>query len=312
MQGKKTMLMITIILIGSIFIYIFFLNHNQTKYVTIETKSASINEPIENETEDTTAKKEEQLEVVEDNDKPIAEKIKEKVREVLDDVLVVFKKDQRIVSIGDSLTLGIGDETESGGYVGILNHTFEDKNLNITIENYGKRGNRTDQLLDRLEKKEITSSIKKADIVLITIGANDIMKVAKNNWTNLNMKPFEAERVEYTERLRSIFNKINEINPEVDIYLIGFYNPFEFYFSDIEQLGIIMESWNESSKLVTEEFENVNYIPIQDLFSHTQEDLLAEDRFHPNTKGYKLMAKRILEYLEELSKNTEITTEDLE
>ena len=105
----------------------------------------------------------------------------------------MFKKDLRIVSIGDSLTEGIGDQTESGGYVGILNQTFEDNQLNIRIENYGKKGNRTDQLLKRLDQDDIASAIKKADIVLITIGANDIMKVVKNNILNLTTEPFNRE-----------------------------------------------------------------------------------------------------------------------
>lgn len=61
----------------------------------------------------------------------------------MEGALDLFKKDLKIVSIGDSLTEGIGDETENGGYVGILNHTFEDNNLNITVENFGKKG--TDQ-----------------------------------------------------------------------------------------------------------------------------------------------------------------------
>ena len=73
----------------------------------------------------------------------------------------MFKKDLRIVSIGDSLTEGVGDETESGGYVGILNHTFEDNQLNIRIENYGKKGNRTDQLLKRLHQDEMPLPLRR-------------------------------------------------------------------------------------------------------------------------------------------------------
>ena len=129
----------------------------------------------------------------ENNSQTITEGIKEKVRAVIKGTINLFKKDLRIVSIGDSLTEGVGDETESGGYVGILNHTFEDNQLNIRIENYGKKGNRTDQLLKRLDQDEIASSIKKADIILITIGANDIMKVAKDNFLNLTMEPFNRE-----------------------------------------------------------------------------------------------------------------------
>jgi lysophospholipase L1-like esterase len=317
MQIIKATLLIACLLIGCVLLYILLPNLYQTKPVIVETPSTLLKEQIQ--IEDTSVGEEDELEdeynsVTTDENQalPITEDIKEKVREVLDDVLIFFKKDIRIVSIGDSLTQGVGDETENGGYVGILDHTFDNQNLNITIENFGKKGNRSDQLLKRLEKKEIETSIKDANIVLITIGANDIMHVVKNNWTNLHMDPFEEERVKYVERLTTIFNKIIELNPEAEIYLIGFYNPFEQYFDEIEQLGMIMDNWNEAGLMVTEEFENVYYIPIYDLFRSPDENLLAEDHFHPNTKGYKLIAKRVIDYLGEFSEEKEITNETIE
>ncbi|WP_251427513.1 SGNH/GDSL hydrolase family protein [Mesobacillus maritimus] len=241
----------------------------------------------------------------------IRTEIKEKVREVIEGTLNLFKKELKIVAIGDSLTQGVGDETESGGYVGILNHTFEDNHVNVSIENYGKRGNRTDQLLKRLEQQEIEASIRKADVVLITIGSNDIMKVVKNNFMNLTLEPFEEERVEYRKRLRAIFDKINEINSNTQIYLVGFYNPFEGHFGEIEELGMIMTNWNDTGKSVTEEYENVEYIPVADLFVHSTQDLLAEDYFHPNTRGYKLMAQRVLYFMEEIDVEAEVSSDSI-
>lgn len=262
---------------------------------------------------DTTTEVEEQQELATDiDDKPVAETVKEKVREMIEGAITFFSQDKKMVSIGDSLTEGVGDETESGGYVGILNHTFEDNHMNISIENFGKRGNRTDQLLARLENEEISSAIKDADIVLITIGANDIMKVVRNNYTNLNIEPFQEEKIKYIERLTAIFYKINELNPDTQIYLIGFYNPFERYFGDIEQLDMILNDWNQAGETVTEEFENVYYIPTEDIFSNSTINLLAEDNFHPNTSGYKLMAQRVLEYLSKYDEETELPHEDIE
>lgn len=260
-----------------------------------------------------TAEEEEQQEAAATgiDDKPVAKTVKEKVREIIEGAFSFFSHDKKMVSIGDSLTQGVGDETESGGYVGILNHTFEDNQMNISIENFGKRGNRTDQLLKRLENEEISSAIQDADIVLITIGANDIMKVVRSHYTNLHIEPFQEEKIRYVERLTAIFHKINELNPDTQIFLIGFYNPFERYFGDIEQLDMILDDWNQASEAVTEEFENVYYIPTEDLFSNSTINLLADDNFHPNTSGYKLMAQRVLEYLSKYDEETELS-EDFE
>lgn len=281
---------------------IFLLNRNEAGFERVTTVSSVASEQGKNTIDRVSKEEEKPIEDQSskqdsDNTKPLSDEIKDKVREVLDGVVNFFEKDEKIVAIGDSLTEGVGDETKSGGYVGILNHTFEDHNLNIKIENFGKKGNRSDQLLKRLEQEEIAMAITKADIVLITIGANDIMKVLKSNFMNLTLEPFQQERVEYLERLTAIFNKMNELNPDVQIYLIGFYNPFESYFADIKELNMIIDNWNEAGKSLTEEYENVTFIPTKELFTNRTMDLLAEDQFHPNTSGYKLMAERVLEYM---------------
>ncbi|WP_419887791.1 SGNH/GDSL hydrolase family protein [Neobacillus niacini] len=304
------------IIIGTLVVtgclYLLLQDSTQTKVEYVKAV-ASVSQEQTKKTEDRTVQddkpeEEEQTEQVEVTAKPIAENIKDKVREVLEVALDFLKKDQQIVAIGDSLTEGIGDETENGGYVGILNNTFEDNKLNITVQNFGKKGNRTDQLLKRLENEDIASAIKEADMVLITIGANDIMSVFKSNFMNVTMEPFQAERVKYMERLKAIFNKINELNPDTQIYLIGFYNPFERHFGEIKELGLIVDNWNEAGKSVSEEYKNVRFIPTIDLFSNSTIDLLAEDEFHPNTSGYKLMAQRVLDYLKESNKETEMNS----
>lgn len=316
MYGKKALIITTSLILLAFLLYLFLPDFNQTEQVSIsmETTTASVmKKEVEEHISEDPVVEEEPLEDEGETDKPVTEEIKEKVREVLEGAIEFFKKDEKIVAIGDSLTQGVGDETENGGYVGILNHTFEDQHLNITIDNYGKRGNRTDQLLKRLEKKEIASSIEDADIVLITIGANDIMKVVKNNITNLKLEPFQEERVEYIDRLTAIFNKINELNPDTQIFLIGFYNPFERYFSNIEELGLIIDTWNDTGQSVANEYDNVIFIPTKDLFINPELSLLSDDYFHPNTSGYKLIAQRVLDYLKEYSDGTEITTtEDIE
>lgn len=317
MQRKKAVMMIIfgILLIVSVVLYIFLPDRNLAKVESVKA-IASVNQEqpetseatVDDGDDDATTDEEIQTEQEKVRDNLIKEDIKAKVREVVEIALDFFKKDQKIVAIGDSLTEGIGDETKSGGYVGILNHTFEDNNLNITVENFGKKGNRTDQLLKRLEKEDVASAIKEADIVLITIGANDIMNVLKSNFMNVTMEPFQEERVNYLERLKAIFNKINDLNPDTQIYLIGFYNPFERHFGEIKELGMIIDNWNDAGKTIAEEYNNVRYIPTKDLFSNTNMDLLAEDEFHPNTSGYKRMAQRVLEYLKESNEKTEINT----
>src|SRR5699024_12343962 len=191
-----------------------------------------------------------------------------------------------VVAVGDSLTQGVGDTNDEGGYVGILDHTINQNKHLADFDNYGKRGNRTDQLLKRLNTQEISESIKDADMVTITIGANDIMQILKENITDLSYEDFREERDNYEKRLHKIFDKIRDLNQDTEIYLIGLYNPYEKYFPDISELGAIVEDWNTTGEKVINEYENTTFIPIIDLFKNADEKILAGDNFHPNTRGY--------------------------
>ncbi|MCA0971177.1 GDSL-type esterase/lipase family protein [Halobacillus litoralis] len=240
----------------------------------------------------------------EEGEPSIGDGIRDVFTSVIESAKDLFiREDLQITALGDSLTEGIGDGTGQGGYLGILQQTFESNpnSGDVEIDNFGKNGHRSDQLLRRLKnEEEMTESIKQADLVLITIGANDVMEVVENNITDLNYQAFVNAQQGYEERLREILQIVNETNPDASIYLIGLYNPFEDYFQNIPELGRITSDWNQISRRVVDDFNRTSFIPIRDVFSNNAEDLLwQQDRFHPNERGYKRIAERVLQYIKE-------------
>jgi len=222
----------------------------------------------------------------------VQEEMANQVLRLLDD------QDQSIVAIGDSLTQGVGDETEQGGYVGILDELLNQEESTISFTNLGRRGNRSDQLLERLEEEEeVEIELQNADLIFITIGANDLMKVVRENFMDLKLQDFVEERTNYAKRLQRIFNEVRMINPDAHIYLIGFYNPFEKYFPHIKELDMIVDEYNHTGITIANRIENSSFIPTSDLFQDNDIELLSDDEFHPNYQGYNLMATRVLEYI---------------
>src|SRR5699024_8907435 len=184
----------------------------------------------------------------EEKDASITKRVTDIISDVIQNAADYFaNKESNVVAIGDSLTEGVGDETGNGGYVGIIESIVNEKKQVATFENFGKRGNRTDQMLERMEYPDIDSALQDADIILITIGANDIMKIVRENITNLKIDVFKKERENYEERLRKIFDGMVERNNHADIYLIGFYNPFKKYFK-IRELDTIVNEWNKTGE----------------------------------------------------------------
>jgi len=205
----------------------------------------------------------------------------------------------KVVSIGDSLTQGIGDVEEKGGYIPYLKNKLENNRSikEAEFSNFGVKGNRTDQLMKRLGQEKIKNSIREADIVIITIGGNDVMKVFRENIMGLHVRMFLDAEKGYSQRLTDIIDTIISYNNDTDIFLVGIYNPFIRWFSDLKEMDVIVNSWNDSSSSVISKYNQTSFVPVDDIFRNQVESLLYTDYFHPNNEGYKLIADRIYEYL---------------
>ncbi|MDZ5711944.1 SGNH/GDSL hydrolase family protein [Jeotgalibacillus haloalkalitolerans] len=207
-----------------------------------------------------------------------------------------FPEPLKIVSLGDSLTQGVGDSTDLGGYVPLLETSLENRDGigEVDILNYGKRGNRSDQLLKRVrEENDLQTAIAASDVAIITIGGNDVMKVVKSTFPSLSFESFEGERLNYEENLTEILSEIRSINPEISVVLMGIYNPFFMFSADVKEMKMIVDTWNDSGESIISDYDNTSYVEVADLFRQTDQNLLHTDYFHPNDEGYSLIAKRI-------------------
>lgn len=206
-----------------------------------------------------------------------------------------------IVSIGDSLTQGVGDSTKRGGYVPYLEDKLEEEKSvkDVVIHNYGVSGNRTSQVLNRLKSKEVKGTVKEADIVMITTGGNDIMKVARENFSTLELRDFDQEIMNYKKTLTTLMNTIKKENSDAVVVLIGLYNPFYPYFEDVKELDIVVQKWNDTSKAVLANYDHTLFVDVAKEFKEGGESLLYTDYFHPNDKGYELMADKAFSVLKE-------------
>ena len=222
------------------------------------------------------------------------EKINNSFITEIDNEIYFFPKNLNIVTLGDSITEGIGDESKNSGYVGLIEDYLDNE---VMIDNRGIAGYRSDQLLELINEPDVEKSISESDLVLMTIGANDLMKVFKRDLTNLKIEPFFDELNEFEERLTNIFTKIHQINPQAQIYLIGFYDPFSEFFPEVEELSEISSSWNTGSEMVTKKHDYTHYIPTSDLFEKGIADYLATDNFHPNKKGYTKIATEVIDHI---------------
>jgi lysophospholipase L1-like esterase len=196
-----------------------------------------------------------------------------------------------IVALGDSLTRGTGDETGKG-YVGVLMDEIKDKTKRkVQLTNLGINGQESDQLKEQVQQTEVQRQIQMADIVLVTIGGNDLFRGGQG-LTDFQTGDIAAIEKKYLDNLNVIFQQIRKNNSNANVFFIGLYNPF----IDLEQgkeMSKVVRHWNYDSAEISATFPKIIFVPTFDLFELKVNDYLYSDKFHPNTKGYRLIAERV-------------------
>ena len=226
-------------------------------------------------------------------------------------------------ALGDSLTEGVGDATGQGGFVPLFAKDIENKtDSSVSSQNFGKAGDTSTQIYNRMMKsKKITDGLKKADIITITIGGNDVLKVIRDNVSKLSSmteKDFTKPEELYQARVKKLLDKIREDNPKAQIYVLGIYNPFYLNFPELTVMQNVIDSWNTATAGVVSQEKNTYFIPINDLLYKGSGDkqavesgstsdavsnnlLYIEDHFHPNNVGYQLMADAVFASYKEVN-----------
>ena len=223
------------------------------------------------------------------------------------------------VAIGDSLTEGVGDQTNQGGFIPLLSNAISEiSDVNVVSQNFGVAGNTSTQIYKRMTKeKKIQSAIKKADVITITVGGNDVMKVIRTQLTNLTENSFEKPAQTYRKQLTEIFDFIRDNNPNAQVYVLGIYNPFYLNFPDITEMQDIINHWNQTTQETIAQQKQMYFVPINDLLYQgvngskgvttsdgevqtiTNNALFEEDHVHPNNIGYQIMSDAVAEAYKE-------------
>ena len=244
-----------------------------------------------------------------------------------------------LTALGDSLTFGVGDTTDKGGYVGLIKTKLEQKQaLTVITHNYDKTGDRSDQIKQRvLASKQLQSDLKKADVITMTVGGNDLMKVLQQNFNSLaenklsNAMP--KAKAQYATELQSLLTTVRQYNKTAPIFLISVYNPFYVYFPTLTQIQQYTDEWNEVAKDTIANEAKIYFVDVNKQLSEGQyygrskatlqknattdlnevadsklEQLLSddkekndylsdEDHFHPNDKGYRYITARLYQVM---------------
>ncbi|MEK4699908.1 GDSL-type esterase/lipase family protein [Solibacillus sp. FSL R7-0668] len=232
----------------------------------------------------------------------------ERLKEIISDVFHIELKDLKAenaqdiiyLALGDSLTRGVGDEKQDYGYTIRLQKELEDWPMinSVELDNRGKNGRRSNQLLTLLKKGHYDEELANANLITITLGGNDVMKIVKKNLFSMEKSMFDKELPLFIKRYDKIITEIRLRNADVPIILIGFYNPMSIVVDEITPFDPIISEWNTEIEKLSQVNSNVCFAPVEDLFVSNEDLVYHVDFFHPNSTGYDRMATRVIESMQ--------------
>jgi lysophospholipase L1-like esterase len=209
----------------------------------------------------------------------------------LEDVAEEKEDGFHIVALGDSLTRGTGDDSGKG-YVGYVVDELQTKTKQtIYVKNLAIKGQRSAGLAAQLQQVEVQRQIKQADVILMTIGGNDLFQSGEA-LRNFSLERINQAKAQYLQNLHTIFKTIRSLNPDAVVFYISLYNPFNDL-KDAKTTSAVVREWNFKSAEVAANYPNIITVPTFDLFELNVNDYLYSDKFHPNKEGYKLIGQRV-------------------
>lgn len=193
----------------------------------------------------------------------------------------------KIVSIGDSIAKGTGDE--SGSNIGerlapVLSTVY---NREVTPINLAVDGFTIQELSTMLQTEDTRAQLRDANVIYLSIGGNDL----KSLWfieTSAQEEAFNQKLATAKSDILPVLESLEQLSPKGIILFTGLY-PLSM---DKSQNQYIVR-WNNAMALLALDFNQVRFLPTFDLFEMHLDKYLSTDGLHPNTIGYDAIGNRI-------------------
>ncbi len=208
------------------------------------------------------------------------------------------------LALGDSLAAGQTPYREIGdGYADYLASYMEHiKYLDDYSKAFAVPGYTTSDVLRDIEQdvtkggSSIQASIKDAEIITLDAGANDLLQEIKITPNGVQVDPEKAKAMinQVGENLSDILSAIDDLNPDADVFVMGYYNSFPYLPEPVQkQLLPLLDLLNDTIKKKTIK-ARATFVPTADAIAEDFRTYLPNPAdIHPSTEGYKVLAQEM-------------------
>ena len=209
-----------------------------------------------------------------------------------------------VVFLGDSLTYGVGDTAGEHGYTGrvmkLLKKTYPQ--YKFSSYDFGKPGDRSDQILKRInQSSEQQRLLKKADLVIMTVGGNDLRQELLKNVDTKSASSLTSSvkksSAKYETSLKNLLKRVAVLRKsKSSLFIFGNYNPTFVNMASRKDINQDVKLYNAINKKLVKQQTNGYYISIfrqltygqyqtsKQIKKLTSEDLIANGKVGNKTQ----------------------------
>lgn len=195
-----------------------------------------------------------------------------------------------ITLIGDSMAKGTGDEIGQGFSTYIPEYLKDKTTRDISLYNGGIDELKSSGLLERLRSGDLDPKISDSDVLVLSIGGNDILAIYYVNDSE-KLTALKETQETFISNLKETLEIIRSKNTEALIVFPGLYNPQDDGNSFL--YNMLLNSWNNATRKVLEEDPLGVFIDTQDIFKSDLKAYISSDKLHPSSAGYRAVSEKI-------------------
>lgn len=209
----------------------------------------------------------------------------------------MFKKDDIVIFFGDSITeanktkdeWAIVSDAIGNGFVNMINaHYYLNTDLNLRIINKGTSGDRTFDLIERIDQDVLSY---KPNHVFIMIGINDIWRM----FDMPQIKDFKTNSLEYNKNIEELVTRL--LSEDINVILL---TPFYLETNLTNPIRKMVDLYNNELRNISLKY-NLTLIDLQKSFdkllNNKSSFLLSRDLVHVNMMGHTYIKDEILKII---------------
>lgn len=219
-------------------------------------------------------------------------------------------KKVRYVALGDSVAKGQNPYGEIGyGYTDyIANYLKKNDLLKSFTKDYAISGYRTRDVINDIQtgktvtidgvETDIKKSLRESNLVTISIGANDFLEQLNIQVKNLNLPSTDNIKLVIDEVMEKVDKTLAEVRKYAKgkVIIVGYYNPLPRILPN-EIMDEVFQYAREKYEGIAKKYK-AHYIDVYEEIKKEKDYLPNPFDIHPSTKGYEVIAKKVIDFLE--------------